>query len=138
MRTVIILLTTLLLITPMALRAEQPHHAEAKRLVGKVNIERAVVFNANRASYQKTCGHTYRYEGLASVVGRLEYGALTTEEQALFKTMLEAQARSNNAVFASAANEGARRQFCVGMENYISDYVSAFAKAHPELFTKKE
>jgi hypothetical protein len=34
--------------------ADPDPHAEAKLIVGEVNIERAMVFTANRASYQTT------------------------------------------------------------------------------------
>lgn len=116
--------------------AAQATQAEIRQMVGDLNLEGTTVFTANRATYQHTCG-AYQFEGLASAVGRLEYGAMTREEQQTFKTYLRAQVSSNTALLGAVANDDARQQWCKATEQYLNRYVDDFMIAHPQLFETK-
>lgn len=100
-----------------------------------VDILDAAMFAATKGSHRELCGTDVEKAGHASIVNRLQYGALTREEQQMFRGALERQFNSNFAVYG-VLDGPAQEAFCGGLDATVSAYVADFVQRHPAIFNE--
>lgn len=123
--------------TKQSLAQSELDQSQIRELVGTINIEQITVFTANRATYEKVCQKPYKFDGIASIIGRLQYGAMTPDEKVTFKRMLDRQVKANVAMFEVAADKRAAKDYCLGADMYLNKYLTDFMDAHPDLFKER-
>lgn len=129
---------TILLGCLSGLASAQTSPEEIRQVLGKpVDIEKSVVFGANRSTFKELCKEEFEFEGHASVISRLEYGSLDAADQDLYRQMLVGQVRSNKTIFDTLDDEG-KQEFCFGVRRNLLAYAADFVEAHPTLFKETE
>lgn len=104
-------------------------------LGGPINIEQAALFAATRSSYKNLCGKDPEFEMHASVINRLQYGALDEgTDKELFRHLMIGQAESNAGIYAGLDTVG-QKAFCEGLDSTVTRIAADFVEAHPTLFT---
>ena len=109
--------------------------SEIRAIIGDIDLVEASLFTANRAFYQMICP-PYDYEHLATLVSRLEYGSLTSEERGRYEAILTSQSKGNLALKEQIETEAQERDICRSLKIEIGEYIIAFRERYPGLLER--
>lgn len=118
--------------TLFATEASAETQSEIRSIIGDIDFDEASLFTANRAFHQMICP-PYDYEHLATLVSRLEYGSLTSEERGRYEEILTSQSKGNLALKEQIVTEAQARDVCRSLKIEIGEYIIAFRERYPGL-----
>lgn len=131
---VVAMFVTLSLYPSLVYGQLQEDQISIQKIIGEVDLEQAAVFVANRYNYANDCKLEYRFEGLASGVSRLQYGAMNDTEKAAFKEILPLQVKSTTSIIEGFKTKSALDDFCFAINLYLNKYIDDFMLKYPSLF----
>lgn len=107
--------------------------SEIYALIGDIDLIQSSLFTANRAFHQVLCP-AYKYEHFGTVVSRMEYGSLTSDEKEKYDSIVAAQSNGNLALIGQISSTAQQEEICRSLSIAMGEYILAFREKHPELF----